>query len=191
VNRRRCRCGWRALRSSTPQRRQLTSTTVTSGTDLNLRWPYQAMVMNTFEQARRIIGASWGQSPDTSEAGGISTSRGVAKRDGLTGRASSRRVNITSRALPWRDRTSALSKDDYPSSSSSMPERRAGKNQPSIQCLKIIVVPCPGRPVRLRARACTRSRCRSGRRRPGCSRLGGRATGRDRSPYYATAPETR
>lgn len=64
---------------------QLTSTTVTSGTDLNLRWPYQAMVMNTFEQARRIIGASWGQSPDTSEAGGISTSRGVAKRDGLPG----------------------------------------------------------------------------------------------------------
>jgi hypothetical protein len=43
------------------------------------------MVMNTFEQPRKIIGASWGQSPDTSEAGGISTSSGVAKRDGLTG----------------------------------------------------------------------------------------------------------
>src|SRR5262249_57456797 len=32
--------------------------------------------------------------------------------EGITGRASSRRVDITSRALPWRDRTSALSKDD-------------------------------------------------------------------------------
>ena len=63
-------------------------------------------------------------------------------------------------------------------------------DQPSIQCLKIVVIPCPGRPIGLGARACTRSRCRSRSRRPGGSRLGGRAAGWDRSPYYATAPET-
>jgi hypothetical protein len=75
---------------------QLTSTTVTSGTDLNLRWLYQAMVMNRFEQMRRMMGASWGQSPDAREAGGISTSRDVGGvlRLRITGPASSRRVDI-------------------------------------------------------------------------------------------------
>jgi hypothetical protein len=39
--------------------------------------------MNTLEQTRRMIGASWGQSPGAAEAGIISTSRRVAVRVGL------------------------------------------------------------------------------------------------------------
>jgi len=48
---------------------QLTSTTVTRGTDLNLRWPYQAKVMNRLEQTRRMIGARRRQKPGAIEAG--------------------------------------------------------------------------------------------------------------------------
>jgi hypothetical protein len=58
---------------------QLTNITVTSGTDLNFRCPYQATVMNRFEQASRMIGATWGQSPDAIETGGISTSREILR----------------------------------------------------------------------------------------------------------------
>src|SRR3954466_3815123 len=39
---------------------QLTRMTPHSGTSLNLRWPYQAKVMNTLEQISRPIGIRWG-----------------------------------------------------------------------------------------------------------------------------------